>query len=65
MEINKLNLCQCGKKPELERIPCGVTRNLGVRYMVKCYNCRRSTGYKFNEKDAVEQWNETGGYEEK
>lgn len=41
----------------MERIPCGVTRDRGVRYIVKCYNCGKSFGYAFSEKDAADAWN--------
>lgn len=53
----ELKNCHCGGFPEMERIPCGVTRDRGVRYIVKCYNCGKSFGYAFSEKDAADAWN--------
>lgn len=57
MENRELKPCKCGNIPELVEIPVGVFVNKGLRYMVKCFNCKSSLGFWISPNDAIDDWN--------
>ena len=55
--MGELKPCKCGAIPEIETIPCGIWKDRGVRYIVKCFACGNSYGFWHDKSYAIENWN--------